>query len=258
MSATSNLLLNSLSAECFKSLMDLTHPVAMPARAMLYEPEVVPRYAYFLTSGIASVVASSPEGGAVEVEVVGREGVVGAVHVLGPGLAPTQCFMQVDGTALRIRMTDLRTSFLGSAEIRGRMLEFVQMRCRTLSQVAGCHRLHGAEQRLARWLLMVQDRVQEETLALTQLFLAEMLGSQRTTVSAVAAVLQQAGLIEYSRGHLKIVNRPGLEAAACGCYAVTRGLMVNLYGQSAASPEMDREAVADGAGFAGKRAALVL
>lgn len=229
MGATSNLLLDSLSPVSFKLLMDQSKPCALPSRMVLYQPEVAPRYGYFLTAGIASVVASSSDGGAVEVEVIGREGVVGAMHVLGPGLVPTQCFMQMPGTALRIRLSDLKTAFMNSAEFRSRMLAFVQMRSLTLSQIAGCHRMHGAEQRLARWLLMVQNRVQEETLGLTQLFLAEMLGSQRTTVSTVAAVMQHDGLIEYSRGHLRIVNRPGLEALACGCYAVTRDLLANLY-----------------------------
>jgi CRP-like cAMP-binding protein len=221
--------------------MDHAQAVSMPSRLVLFEPEITPRHAYFLMSGIASVVASSPEGGAVEVEVVGREGVVGALHVLGPGVVPTRCFMQMPGTALRVRLTELRAAFLNSAEIRSRMLEFVQVRSLTLSQVAGCHRMHGAEQRLARWLLMVQDRVQEETLGLTQLFLAEMLGSQRTTVSAVAAVMQHDGLIEYSRGHLKILNRTGLEATACGCYAVTRDLLANLYRETSSAAAADRK-----------------
>ena len=241
MGATANLLLDSLSSDSFKMLMDQGQAVALPARWVLYQPEVMPRYAYFLMTGIASVVASSAEGGAVEVEVVGREGVVGALHVLGPALVPTQCFMQMPGTALRIKLSELRTAFLDSPEIRARLMEFVQVRSLTLSQVAGCHRLHGAEQRLARWLLMVQDRVQEETLGLTQLFLAEMLGSQRTTVSAVAAVMQHDGLIEYSRGHLKIINRPGLEAAACGCYTVTRDLLANLYRDRNVSAVADRK-----------------
>jgi len=229
MVATTNLLLDSLSPHSLNDLLPRMQAVALPLRTVLYEPEVVPTYAYFMTGGIASVVTSSTDGGVVEVEVVGREGLVGSMHLLGPGVVPTQCFMQLAGSALRIRLVDLRDAFMASAEIRGRVLEFVQVQSLTLSQVAGCHRLHGAEQRLVRWLLMMQDRVQMETLSLTQVFLAEMLGSQRTTVSAVAAGLQRKGLIEYSRGNVRILNRKGLETAVCGCYVVTRELLSHLY-----------------------------
>jgi CRP-like cAMP-binding protein len=229
MTATNNRLLDSLSIDALKGLLPRLHPIVLPLRTILFEPEVTPTYAYFLTSGIASVVAASVEGGLVEVEVVGREGAVGALHLLGPGMVPTQCFMQLSGTALRMRLTELRTVFHESAEVRGRILEFVQAQSLTLSQIAGCHRLHEAEARLARWLLMVQDRVEMETLELTQTFLAEMLGSQRTTVSAVAADLQRKGLIEYSRGRVRIMDRSGLESTACYCYGVTRGLLAKLY-----------------------------
>ncbi len=226
---TRNLLLNALSPVSRDTLLARAQPVDLPLRTVLYQPGVEPRYAYFLTTGIASVVTSSFEGGAVEVGVIGSEGLVGSLHLLGPALTPTECFMQLPGSALRIRFHDLRRAFQDSPEIRSRVLECVQVRALTLSQIAGCHRLHNAEQRLARWLLMVQDRVQQETLALTQEFLAEMLGSQRTTVSAVAALFQKSGLIEYTRGNLSILDRPGLEAAACGCYAITRELLANLY-----------------------------
>jgi CRP-like cAMP-binding protein len=227
--ATKNLLLNSLSTDSLNSLLPHLHPVDLPIATVLYEPETAPVYAYFMTTGIASVVASAAEGGSVEVGLVGREGVVGALHLLGAGLVPTRCFMQLAGSGLRIRLAELQKLFLESPEIRGRLLEFVQEQALTLSQVAGCHRLHGAEQRLARWLLMVQDRVENETLGLTQTFLAEMLGSQRTTVTVIAGVLQRNGLIEYSRGSLRIVDRKGLEHAACGCYLVTQGLLAKLY-----------------------------
>jgi CRP-like cAMP-binding protein len=227
--ATKNLLLNSLSTECLNSLLPHLQPVDLPIATVLYEPETTPVFAYFMLTGIASVVASASEGGSVEVGLIGREGVVGALHLLGTGLVPTRCFMQLAGSGLRIRLSELQKVFFESTEIRGRLLEFVQEQALTLSQVAGCHRLHGAEQRLARWLLMVQDRVENETLGLTQTFLAEMLGSQRTTVTVIAGVLQRNGLIEYSRGSLRIVDRKGLEHAACGCYLVTQGLLTKLY-----------------------------
>jgi CRP-like cAMP-binding protein len=145
--------------------------------------------------------------------------------------------MQLDGTALRIPLSALLEAFRSSEEIRDRILEVVQQQALSVSQIAGCNRLHGAEERLARWLLMVQDRIESDVLDLTQEFLAEMLGAQRTTVTMVAGALQESGLIEYRRGHVRIVNRPLLEEAACDCYQVVRRLHQNLYSANKRIPE---------------------
>ena len=228
-SPADNLLLNSLSGGCLESLLVHAQSVDLPLGAVLHEPGLVPRYAFFLTSGLALVMTSMAEGHTVEVGIIGCQGVVGGLDLLGPGLASTQCFMQIPGSALRIPLSELRVIFLASAEIRGRVLEFVQVQAMTLSQIAGCHRLHGAEQRLARWLLMVHDRVETDSLGLTQEFLAQMLGSQRTTMTKAAATLQRRGLILYSRGHIRILDKPGLELATCDCYAITRQLLQRLY-----------------------------
>ncbi|WP_263384854.1 Crp/Fnr family transcriptional regulator [Granulicella arctica] len=226
-----NLFLSSLSAPSRELLLAHSTAVHLPLRTVLYEPEVTPPHAYFMTSGIASVVASMVEGGTAEVGVIGHEGVVGSLHLLGPAKVPTRCFMQLEGSALRIPFTELQKAYRSTGEIRDRILEFVQEQALSLSQVAACHRLHDAEERLARWLLMVQDRTQSNVLNLTQEFLAEMLGAQRTTVTMVAGALQRSGLIEYQRGHVKILNRESLEAAACDCYQVTKSLFLNLYKQ---------------------------
>jgi CRP-like cAMP-binding protein len=132
----------------------------------------------------------------------------------------------------------LRQAFRSSEEIRDRILEFVQEQTFSLGQIAGCHRLHRAEERLARWLLMAQDRVQSDYLYFTQEFLAMMLGARRTTVTVVAGALQESGLIEYRRGHVKILNRENLAAAACECYQVISELYKNLY----AGPSTDANA----------------
>ena len=186
-------------------------------------------YAYFLSSGVASVVASTADGSTAEVSLIGREGVVSALPLLGPALMPTECFMQVEGNGLRIPMPELRTIFRGSEEVHARVLEFVQQQSYTLAQIAGCHRFHDAEERLARWFLMAQDRTQTEVLNLTQEFTAMMLGSRRTTVTLIAGAMQRSGLIEYQRGRLKILDREKLENAACDCYAVTKKLHDGLY-----------------------------
>jgi CRP-like cAMP-binding protein len=230
MSATlENLLLNSLSSESRDFFISRSTAVELPLRTPLYEAERSPKFAYFLTSGIASVVMTMLEGGTAEVVVIGNEGIVGSTHILGAAPVQTRCFMQLKGSALRVPLAVLRDAFRSSEEIRDRVLEFVQHQSLCISQIAGCNRLHGAEERLARWLLMVQDRIDSDTLNLTQEFLAEMLGAQRTTVTLVAGILQESGLIEYRRGHVKIVHRERLEHVACDCYQVTKRLYHGLY-----------------------------
>jgi CRP-like cAMP-binding protein len=227
-----NLLLNALSAKSRDRLLSRCAAVSLPLKTALYEPEQQPRYGYFLTSGVASVVAETEEGSSAEVGMIGSEGLVGAFHLLGPGLVSSQCFMQAEGAGLRIPFLDLHKAFRESDEIRERILEFVQSQALSAGQISACHGLHESEERLARWLLMVRDRVPSDVLGLTQEFLAEMLGARRTTVTLVAGALQRSGLIEYSRGRVRIQNRESLEAAACSCYPLIRNLTANLYAHS--------------------------
>ncbi len=236
LSTSENLLLASLSAESQELLHSHLIPVTLPLRTVLYTAGSVPSDAYFMTSGLASVVGSTTDGETAEVGIVGREGVVGAIHLLGPALAPTDCFIQLSGSALKISYPKLLKVFQTSEEIRTRILEFVQEQTLSLSQLATCNRLHGAEERLARWLLMVQDRIQSDKIGLTQEFLAQMLGAQRTTVTMVAGTLQRSGLIEYKRGTVQILNHAELEAAACDCYGVTKKLYANLYKRQVPQP----------------------
>ena len=228
-----NLFLASLSPSARGMLVSASSEMELPLRTSLYEAETTPTHAYFMTSGIASVVTAMPDGGTAEVGLIGREGLVGSFHLLGPAQVTTDCFVQLEGTALRIPLRQLREAFHSSEEIRGRVLEFVQNQALNLGQLAGCHRLHEAEERLARWLLMAQDRVQSDDLDFTQEFLAMMLGSRRTTVTAVAGELQRKGLIDYRRGRVTILNRTALEATACDCYPVIQRLHVNLYKSNA-------------------------
>jgi CRP-like cAMP-binding protein len=231
-----NLFLESLSPESRHSLVRLCVEVDLPLRKPLYEPGDTPLYAYFMTSGIASVVAMMEDGGMAEVGLIGREGVVGSFHLLGPAKVSTRCFIQLEATALRIRFTDLMNIFRTNEEIRDRVLEFVQEQAVSLSQLAGCNRLHDNEERLARWLLMAQDRTQTDTLNFTQEFLGMMVGARRTTVTLIAGALQRRELIQYRRGRVKILDRANLEAASCDCYRIAKELYASLY--SHAVPEM--------------------
>lgn len=224
-----NRLLSSLSAEAAEQLKSRCTSVALPLRTSLYEPERVPKHAFFMTSGMASVVTPMLDGGTAEVEVIGAEGLVGSFHLLGSAPVSTSCFMQIGGTGLRMDLSELRTIFKTSTEIRGRVLELVQHQALTVNQMAGCNRLHEAEARLARWLLMAQDRTGSEVLHLTQEFLAEMLGTQRTTVTTTAGILQRGGFLRYRQGEVTILDRPGLEEAACDCYRIVKQLYLKLY-----------------------------
>jgi CRP-like cAMP-binding protein len=157
------------------------------------------------------------DGATTEVEIIGHEGVVGSVHLLGNAPVQTNCFMQLAGTGLRVEFARLRDAFLADNEIHARILVFVQEQALIISQIAACHRL------------MASDRTQSANLAFTQEFLAEMMGTRRTTVTAVATALQSRGLIEYRRGNITILDRRGFEAAACECYRITHALYARLY-----------------------------
>ena len=227
-----NLFLKALSAQSRDLLLAHCVEVELPLRKSLYDADNTPTYAYFMTSGLASVVTSMEDGGTAEVGLIGREGVVGSFHLLGPAKVSTTCFIQLDATALRIPFVELAHAFRKNEEIRDRMLEFVQEQAISLSQLAGCNRLHESEERLSRWLLMAQDRTQSDVLHFTQEFLGMMLGARRTTVTVIAGVLQRSGLIEYQRGRVKIINRENLEAAACDCYQITKELYAGLYSKA--------------------------
>ncbi len=203
--------------------------VGLPLRTVLYSPEQRPEFAYFLTAGIASIVSTTDEGDTAEVGVIGRDGLVGALHLLGPAVVSTSAFMQIEGEGIKVPLDHLQSLFNSSEEIRRRVLEFVQEQTLTVSQVAACNRLHDVEARLARWLLMARDRNDSDVLKLTQEFLGMMLASRRTTVTLVAGTLQRLGLIEYSRGKVKICDPVGLEQLACDCYQITKALQARLY-----------------------------
>ena len=232
-----NLMLEALPAEYRESLISRMEPVSFAIDTVLYKPGEVPQYAHFMTSGVTSIVTFMADGSGTEVGLIGREGLVEAFHLLGPARIQTTGFVQLAGTALRMPFADLQREFLGSEVVRSLILQAVQAQGLILNQLAACNRLHEVEERLARWLLMVQDRVESEKFFLTQEFLAEMLSARRTTVTLAAGSLQRSGLIEYRRGNIHIVDHEGLEGAACECYPIVRDLVANLYKEQSPRPE---------------------
>lgn len=224
-----NLLLEALPPEALTHMLSVTETVLLPVRSLLYEADVRPRFAYFLTDGIASVVLNTARGQVAEIGIVGREGLVGAIHLLGNHPLQTQCFMQIAGSARRLPMADLEEIFKTSPSIHTSVLEFVQAVAILTGQLAACNALHTIEQRLARWLLVVQDRMQSDGYALTHEFLAEMLVVQRPTLSIVAASLQREGIIHYRHGYLSILRRKRLQEIACECYGIAQTVLDSLY-----------------------------
>jgi CRP-like cAMP-binding protein len=231
----SNLLLNSLSPNYRGLLISRMKLVTLPAREVVYDPDEIPRFAHFMTGGIASIVGTMSSGASAEVGIWGKEGLVECFHLLGRNRIPTRCFMQIEGSAFRLPFKDLQKEFQENEELRERILQGVQSQGAILGQLAACNRLHEAEERLARWFLMVRDRMESDTFYLTQEFLAVMLGSRRTTVTAAAGTLQRKGLIRYSRGRIHIVDPAGLEKEACECYATVREIHQNFYSGVAVS-----------------------
>jgi len=235
-SPDSNRFLSTLSQSSRDLLVSRSTQVDLLLHAVLYEQETTPRYAYFLTSGLASIVTPMSNGESVEVGFIGHEGIVGGLHLLGPAPSSTRCMMQLAGSGFRISYSDLQLAFDASSEIHTHILEFAQQQAIMVGQIAGCNRLHDAEQRLIRWLLSALDRTHTPHLKFTHQYLAEMVASQRTTVTAIARDLQQRGLISYSRGIIHIVDREGLERAACDCYDVIKRLYTSLYRETAGIP----------------------
>jgi len=237
----SNLLLAALSPSYRASLVARMRTVTLGPREILYEADETPKYAHFLTSGVASIVVSMSNGASTEVGLWGREGLVESFHLLGDARIPNRCIVQMESTALRIPFQELQREFHESAELRDCVLQGVQSQTAILGQLAGCNRLHEAEERLARWLLMVRDRTESDNFLITQEFLAVMLGSRRTTVTAAAGELQRRGLIHYSRGRIHVSDPEGLQQVACECYPTIHELYGSFY---CGAPELESAKVA--------------
>jgi CRP-like cAMP-binding protein len=185
-------------------------------------------YGYFLEDGIASVVVTLTRGDTVEVGVIGIDGVVGLPIMLGSENGPGRTFIQIAGSGYRIKAADLRSQFERPGKLRQHLQRYMQAFMAQTAQTAACNRLHGIEERLARWLLTCRDRMEGDELHLTHEFLGQMLGAPRTTVTLAAGLLHRAGLIKYSRGVVTIENRSGLENAACECYGIVRDEFTRL------------------------------
>jgi len=195
---------------------------------VLHEPGEKLRFAYFINSGLASLVVATREGRAVEAGVLGREGLVGTALAVGLLRTPLRAVVQIGGDAFKIGARALQTSFRTLPELQMRLSRYAVLQGMQAAQTAACNRLHEVRQRFARWILMAQDRVDAGTLPLTHDFLATMLGTDRPSVSLAAGALQSKKAIRYRRGVVEILDRKRLESYACECYGVIQGLNGDL------------------------------
>jgi CRP-like cAMP-binding protein len=190
----------------------------MPTHHVLHEAGTPITHGYFVNDGLASVLNVMKDGKSVEVGLAGKEGFIGLPLIVGLSTSPTRVVAQVAGSAFRIRGSDLKKALLQCPKLQRDLNRFAQTMAMQATQVAACNRLHEVDERLARWLLMSQDRLGGDRVPLTQEFLAHMLGTRRASVTVAAGILQKAGLIQYTRGAVNVVKRAELEDASCECY----------------------------------------
>lgn len=194
--------------------------VEMPASDLLNEMGEPIKYCYFVNSGLASVLNVMSDGKSVEVGLTGKEGFVGLPLIVGLRSSSCRVVAQIGGTAFRMRAGALVKALGKCPQLEKSLNRYSQELGLQTTQVAACNRLHEVEQRLARWLLMSQDRIGGDIVPLTQEFLAHMLGTRRASVTVAAGILQKAGSIKYTRGSVTVVSRGKLESAACECYGI--------------------------------------
>jgi CRP-like cAMP-binding protein len=213
-----NQLLAALPLEEYHRLQPHLEIVCLARRQILHEINEPLTYVYFPTQALTSLVSLMEDGATIEVGVVGKDGMVGLPICWGGNSATTQAIVQIPGEAVRMTADRFKAEFDRHEALYRLILLYTQSLFTQVAQTAACNRRHNVEQRLARWLLSIEDRVQGKQLLLTQEFIAQMLGIRRSGVTVAATALQQAGTIRYSRGKIAIVDREKLRSAACECY----------------------------------------
>jgi len=197
---------------------------------VVYETGGHLEHIYFPTNAVVSLLYTMEDGSTAEMGLTGNDGVVGIALFLGGDTTPNRAVVQIAGDAFKMQARILREEFARGGPLQRVLLRYTQALITQISQTAVCNRLHSVEKRLCRWLLLCHDLVESERLEMTQEFISNMLGGRRESVTVAAGHLQDAGLIHYSRGHIAILDRKGLEAAACECYAIVRGEFDRLFG----------------------------
>ena len=219
----------------YEALAKFLVPVDLPLGQKLSDPNQPIEYIYFLNTGLISTDALTEKGETVEVGLIGREGFAGLPALLDQPQMSHVVVMQGIGDGLRIRSSIVREQFLKGGMLQQLVHSFAYLQLVQTTQSVLCNRMHSVEERLARWLLSSADRMESEALNLTQEFLAQMLGAQRSTVTVAAGNMQRDGLIGYSRGKIQILDRPKLEGTTCECYGIVRSSYDRILEKNAAN-----------------------
>jgi CRP-like cAMP-binding protein len=225
-----NHLLAALPPEEYQRLRPFLEPVAFPLGKVVYQSGQQIDYIYFPTTSMVSLLYTLADGMTAQVGLTGNEGVVGVALFLGADSTPNQSVVQIGGSALRLSGPVAQAEFKRGETFQHLLLRYTQALITQISQTAICNRLHPVEQRFCRWLLLSHDRVKDNELKMTQELIATMLGGRRESVTVAAGRLQDAGLIQYTRGNITILDRAGLEATVCECYGVVRAEYQRMLG----------------------------
>ena len=217
-----NHMLASLPDEEWTRWLPHLEPVSLPLGHVLYESGTHVKYVHFPIDAIVSLLYVLEDGASAEIAVVGNEGVVGIAIFMGGESSTSRAVVQSAGRALRMRAQFVKEAFGRSGPVLHLMLRYTQALIAQMSQTAVCNRHHSLDQQLCRWLLLSLDRLNGSELTMTQELIANMLGVRREGVTEAALKLQRAGLISYARGHIKVLDRSGLEQRSCECYSVVK------------------------------------
>jgi CRP-like cAMP-binding protein len=220
----SNSLLAALPSKEYRQLSRDLEQVALNYGEVLYEPGKQIKHVYFPNDSIVSLLTLVDRHQALEVGLVGREGMVGVPLALEISISPVRALVQGTGTALRMAAAAFLKAFRQSNALQRELHHYTYSLMVQITQTAACNRFHVVEARLARWLLMTHDRIHANPFQLTQEFLSQMLGVRRVGVTKAARALRDLGLISYSRGNITILDRKGLEAASCTCYEIVKDM----------------------------------
>ena len=230
-----NHLLAALPADELARISEGISLAPMPLGHVLYESGDEMRHVYFPTNCIVSLLYVMENGASAEIAIVGNEGIVGISLFMGGETTPSRAIVQSAGQAFRVAGKLLKQEFSRAGPVQHVLLRYTQALITQMSQTAVCNRHHSVEQQLCRWLLMSLDRLAANELTMTQELIANMLGVRREGVTESAGKLQRLGLIEYHRGHIKVLDRPALEAHACECYQVVKKEFQRLLPQDIAT-----------------------
>lgn len=230
LSLSTNQLLSALPLEEYQRLLPHLERISLTLGKVLYEPGNSITEVYFPNEAMLSLVSIMTDGSTTEVGLVGNEGMIGLPVILGGNYSMSQVIVQVQGTATKLNAELLKKEFLKGGKLQKLLLLYTQARLSQISLIAACKSHHTVEQRLARWLLTVNDCIMKDDLPLTQKFISQMLGVRRASVTEAALVLQKLKIISYNRGHIKILKRDKLEKTACECYASIKQEFIRLLG----------------------------